>query len=212
MEFHTWLAFAAASLLIAVSPGSGAVLCMSRGLSHGFQAAWPTILGLEIGLLLILLVAGAGVGSLLVASETAFWLVKILGAGYLIYLGWAQWRSRQGIAALGSSATRQPAPSAHRQLATGFLTNATNPKGILFMVAVLPQFIEPQRPLGLQLLILAATMIVVDTVVMAGYMGGASAFSRWMSSPRAIRVQNRLFGSTLMAVGAGLLWVKKAQA
>ena len=82
-----------ASWIIAVSPGSGAVLSMSHGLSYGVRRTSVTILGLQLGLLSILLVAGAGVGSLLMASEWAFNTVKVVGAGYLIYLGFSQWRS-----------------------------------------------------------------------------------------------------------------------
>lgn len=212
MDLHTWLAYAAACLLIAVSPGSGAVLCLSHGLSYGLRAARATILGLEIGLLLVLLVAGAGIGSLLTASETAFWAVKIVGAGYLIYLGLCQWRASGGPALARPSDAPVHRPSWRKLAATGFLTNATNPKGILFMVAVLPQFIDPGRPLAPQLLVLAATMAAIDSAVMAGYAGGASALSRWMAGSAAQRIQNRVFGGLLMAVGAGLLWVKKAQA
>ena len=84
MDFQTWLAFFAASCLIAVSPGSGAVLSMSHGLSYGVRKASATILGLQLGLLLILVIAGAGVGSLLLASEVAFSVVKVAGACYLI--------------------------------------------------------------------------------------------------------------------------------
>ena len=93
MDLHTWLAFLAAACVIAVSPGSGAVLSMSHGLSYGVRKTSATIFGLQLGLLLILLVAGAGVGSLLLASEVAFNTVKVLGAGYLIYVGFSQWRA-----------------------------------------------------------------------------------------------------------------------
>ncbi len=93
MDLQTWLAFFAASCLIAVSPGSGAVLSMSHGLSFGVRKTGATILGLQLGLLLILLIAGAGVGSLLLASEVAFSIVKVLGACYLIYV----WASASGV-------------------------------------------------------------------------------------------------------------------
>ena len=93
MAIDTWIAYLLASLLIAISPGSGAILAMSHGLSYGVGKTQTTIAGLQTGLLVILLVAGAGVGSLLVASELAFSIVKTLGAAYLIYIGWSQWRS-----------------------------------------------------------------------------------------------------------------------
>ena len=94
MELHTWTAYLLASMLIAVSPGSGAVLSMSHGLSYGVKRSQATIVGLELGLVVILLIAGAGVGSLLLASEVAFNIVKISGAAYLIYIGWSQWTAK----------------------------------------------------------------------------------------------------------------------
>ena len=97
MDSQTWIAFAMASLLISLSPGSGAIRSISHGSVYGVRATSATIWGLQAGLLGVLLVAGLGVGSLLVASETAFLLLKVLGALYLIYLGVKQWRSRHGM-------------------------------------------------------------------------------------------------------------------
>ena len=97
MSLQTWTAYLLASILIAFSPGSGAVLAMSHGLSYGVRRTQATIAGLQVGLLIILIVAGAGVGSLLIASELAFSVVKTLGAGYLIYIGWQQWRSSEAL-------------------------------------------------------------------------------------------------------------------
>ena len=195
MDWHTWIAYFVACWIIAVSPGSGAVLSMSHGLSYGVRKSSATIFGLQLGLLTILLIAGAGVGSLLLASEWAFNAVKIVGACYLISL-----------------ATQESMPelSVRRRVLTGFLTNATNPKGIIFMVAVLPQFMTTSRPLWLQLLILAATMLAVDTMVMHGYAASASALRGFMRSARAVRSQNRVFGALLMAVGTGLFFVQRA--
>ncbi|GGH59609.1 threonine transporter RhtB [Comamonas phosphati] len=209
MDWHTWLAFFVASWIIAVSPGSGAVLSMSHGLSYGVRKTSATIFGLQLGLLLILLIAGAGVGSLLMASEWAFNAVKIAGACYLIYLGISQWRA--GGASLCAQ-ERVPEISFRRRVLTGFLTNATNPKGIIFMVAVLPQFMTSSRPLAPQLAILAVTMLAVDTTVMHSYAAGASALRGPMRSARAMRNQNRVFGSLLMAVGSGLFFVQRAAA
>jgi homoserine/homoserine lactone efflux protein len=166
-----------------------------------------TILGLQLGLLLILLIAGAGVGSLLLASEVAFSVVKVLGACYLIYVGFNQWRA--GDAPIAQGDAHEAAGTWQKRCLTGFLTNATNPKGIIFMVAVLPQFMTDTRPLWTQLLVMAATTVTVDVVVMHGYAFGASALRRLMRSARAVRAQNRVFGGLLMAVGAGLFFVKR---
>ena len=211
MELHVWLAYCVAAWVIALSPGSGAVLSMSHGLAYGVRSTTATIVGLQIGLAVILLVAGAGIGALLLASAVAFTVVKVLGAGYLLWLGWCQWRAPVGDAAPGLAAAGSDATLSVRQrVLRGALTNVTNPKGIVFMVAVLPQFIDPARPLWLQLLILLGTTIVADVVVMHGYAWLASRLQRWLRSARARRSQNRVFGGVLMAMGASLFLVKRA--
>lgn len=210
MDWHVWLAYFLAAWLIALSPGSGAVLSMSHGLQYGVRQTTATIVGLQIGLAFILLVAGAGVGALLLASTTAFMIVKVLGAGYLIWLGVKQWRAPVDGAASDAAAPSEPAGLSVRQrLLRGALTNATNPKGIVFMVAVLPQFIDPNKPLALQLAILLVTTLAVDSVVMHGYAFLASRLRALMQSVRARRAQNRMFGGVLMGMGASLLMVDR---
>jgi len=212
MELQVWLAYFLASWAIALSPGSGAVLSMTHGLAYGLQKTGATIAGLQLGLAVILLVAGVGVGALLLASATAFTVVKFAGAAYLIWLGWKQWRSPVNASVAGADAlpAQQGVPAVRERFVMGFFTNVTNPKGIVFMVAVLPQFIDPQRPLWLQLLVLLVTTIAVDLVVMHGYAFLASRAQRWLATARARRAQNRVFGGVLMAMGASLLLVKRA--
>lgn len=214
MRWEVWLAYFAACWVIAVSPGSGAVLSMSHGLSYGVRRTSTTIFGLQAGLVIILLVAGGGLGALLLASEHAFAVVKTVGAMYLIYLGLQQWRAKveEGGADSGNTTVRVTPMSPRRRFATGLLTNVTNPKGIIFMVAVLPQFIDPSRPLAPQLAILAATMCGVDLIVMHGYALLASRMQGLFRNARAVRWQNRFFGSVLMAVGAALFFVRRQHA
>ncbi len=211
MTFTTWITFVIAACIIAVSPGSGAVLSMSHGLSYGVRRTSATILGLQLGLLLVLAIAGAGVGSLLLASEVAFSVVKTVGALYLIWLGISQWRAKVA-AGEGVHAARQALPTFRKRVMIGFLTNATNPKGIIFMVAVLPQFINQHAPLLPQLAILAATMCVIDLVVMHSYAFLASSMQRFFRESSAIKAQNRVFGSLLMFIGGALFFVKRGAA
>lgn len=188
MDFNVWLAFFAASWVIAISPGSGAVLSMSHGLAYGMRRSSATIAGLQLGLAVILLIAGVGVGALLLASATAFTVVKVLGAAYLIWLGLKQWRApvhAHAPAAGQALVNHLGVPTVRERVLTGFMTNVTNPKGIVFMVAVLPQFIDPHRPLWLQLLILLVTSIGVDLVVMHGYAFLASRAQHWLATARA---------------------------
>ena len=172
-----------------------------------------TIVGLQLGLSVILLIAGVGVGALLLASATAFTVVKVVGAAYLLYLGVKQWRAPVGghAPATGEALVKHAGlPTVRERVLTGFMTNVTNPKGIVFMVAVLPQFIDPLRPLWLQLLLLLLTSISVDLVVMHGYAFLASRAQRWLATAKARRAQNRVFGGVLVARGASLLVVKRA--
>jgi homoserine/homoserine lactone efflux protein len=209
MTFATWITFVIAGSLIAISPGSGAIMSMSHGLAYGLRKASATVLGLQIGLLLVFVIAGAGVGSLLMASELAFSVVKTVGALYLIYCGVSQWRAVPQ-AAVPEAQALVDHPSFGRRVLTGFLTNATNPKGIIFMVAVLPQFISQQSALLPQLLILGATMVTIDTIVMHGYAWLAASMQRYFRDARAVKKQNRFFGGVLVLVGAALFFVKRS--
>ena len=211
MSFTTWIAFVIAGSLIAISPGSGAVLSMSHGLAYGLKKASATVLGLQLGLVLVLLIAGAGVGSLLLASSLAFTVVKVVGALYLIYLGINQWRAPAEAGPV-TTAGLAAHPSFRKRVVTGFLTNATNPKGIIFMVAVLPQFISKDAPLLPQLAILGVTMVTIDTIVMHGYAGLAASMQRFFRDARTVKMQNRFFGAVLMAIGAMLFFVKRGNA
>lgn len=215
MDAQVWWAFFAASWIISISPGSAAVLSLGHGLAYGVRHTSVSIAGMGLGLSLVLLVAGAGVGALLLASSVAFMVVKVLGAAYLIWLGWKQWRSPVLLDAVADEAAQTPVvksalPSGRERFTIGFLTNATNPKGIVFMVAVLPQFIDPHRPLWVQLAILLVTSVAVEVIVMHGYAFLASRAQRWLSSAKARRTQNRVFGGVLMGMGAALLTVKRA--
>lgn len=212
MTFTTWITFVIAACIIAVSPGSGAVLSMSHGLSYGVKRTTATILGLQLGLLLVLAIAGAGVGSLLLASEVAFNVVKTIGAIYLIWLGLCQWRAKVQIGDRAGVTVQSVLPSFRKRVLTGFLTNATNPKGIIFMVAVLPQFISQSAPLLPQLGILAVTMCVIDLTVMHSYAFLASSMQRFFRDASALKKQNRVFGGLLMLIGSALFFVKRGGA
>jgi homoserine/homoserine lactone efflux protein len=221
MELHVWLAYFVAAWVIAISPGSGAVLSMTHGLAYGVRHSSVTIAGLQVGLSIILLIAGVGVGALLVASATAFTVIKVLGAAYLVWLGWRQWvapvddrppSSHSSVPSAHHDPQPVGLPSVRQRFLMGLFTNVTNPKGIVFMVAVLPQFINPDRPLWLQLLILLVTTVAVDVIVMHGYAWLASRAQRWLATARARKAQNRVFGGVLMAMGASLFLVKRASA
>ena len=197
MAFTTWLAFLLAAILIAVSPGPGAAATMSSGLRHGYGATLRTILGLQSGLIVQLGVVAAGLGAILSASTTAFNVMKFLGAGYLIWLGIQKWRDTPRM--IDDDTRTDPS---HGLFMQGLLVNLTNPKAVVFMAAVTPQFIDPARPQWLQFAIIGATMCGVDSIVMSGYALLATRLRRWMRDLRAQKMQNRFFGGVFVGAGA----------
>jgi homoserine/homoserine lactone efflux protein len=197
MSFSLWLGFLLAATLIAVSPGPGAATSMSAGLRYGYVSALRAIFGLQTALAIQLTVVAAGLGALLATSELAFDTLKFCGAAYLIWLGVQKWRSApQAI----EEDKLEVIPSG--LFLQGLLVNLTNPKAIVFIAALTPQFIDPTRPQGLQFLILGATMCGVDTVVMSGYALLASRLRRWLHDPRSLKAQNRFFGGVFIGAGA----------
>lgn len=212
MTLATWLAFFVASWLISLSPGAGVISCMAAGMRYGYRRALWNIVGLQLGIVSTMIVVAAGLGAILAASATAFNAVKWLGALYLVWLGVQQWRApASAIDADGlPRAGARFAGSPNELVLRGFLVNATNPKGILFMLAVLPQFIDPARPLVAQYAACAGTIMFTDLVVMTAYTASAAKALRLLRRPGQIRAVNRTFGGVLVAMGALLATFKRA--
>jgi homoserine/homoserine lactone efflux protein len=156
----------------------------------------------------VLAIVAAGLGAIIAASTTLFAVVKGLGAAYLVWLGLQQWRAP---AAPPADATAPGAAGTPRQLALrGFLVNATNPKGIVFMLAVLPQFIDASLPQLPQYVVCGATLFFTDLVVMSAYTGLAAKVLRLLREPRHVRWVNRTFGGLFVAAGAVLATFRRA--
>ena len=170
---------------------------MSVGLRHGYWAALRAILGLQCALVIQLSIVAAGLGALLAASTTAFNIMKLLGAAYLIWLGIQKWREAPQ-AVEGENIAMPPSGL----FVQGLLVNLTNPKAIVFMAALTPQFIDPNQPQLPQFLIIALTMCVTDTIVMSGYALLASRLGAWLHDARARRAQDRFFGGLFIGAGA----------
>ena len=208
MELSTWLTFFAAAWAISISPGAGAVAAMSSGLNHGFRRGYFTTFGLVLGIWTQVLVVGAGLGALVAASGTAFLLVKWLGVAYLVWLGIAQWRAP----ATPMSAKLDDAAAVTRRsmVLRGWMINAVNPKGTVFLLAVVPHFLDLSQPLLPQYLTISATLGFTDLVVMAGYTALAARLLSALKSPAHIRAMNRTFGSLFVLAGSLLALFKRA--
>ena len=208
MALEVWLAFVGAAILIALSPGAGAIQSMATGLKHGVRRGYWNILGMEIGLMLQLTLVAIGVGAAVASSITAFHVIKWIGVLYLLYLAVRQWRSvttdlRTQIGAAVDGGRLSLA-------ARGFLVNATNPKSLVFFLAVLPQFVIPTAPLLPQYLAVGATMVAVDLVVMGLYTGLAARLVEWLHTPRQQTILNRIFSGLFGTAALVLSFMRRA--
>ncbi|MFH7765993.1 LysE family transporter [Acinetobacter sp. BSP-28] len=201
MSYQVWLAYMLACWVISISPGAGAIASMSSGLNYGFRRGYWNALGLQLALLLQIGIVAAGVGVLFATTPWAFLVVKWFGVLYLLYLAYLQWQApAQSI----EIQQEQPTKSIPKLVLYGFLVNMSNPKAIVFLLAVLPQFLDLSKPQWIQYLIMAVTMVTIDLIVMAGYTGLAAKVLRLLKSPKQQKYMSRTF-AVLFACAAGLL-------
>ncbi|CAI8953035.1 MULTISPECIES: LysE family transporter [Pseudomonas] len=208
MSLETWLAFFAACWVISLSPGAGAIASMSCGLQYGFWRGYWNALGLQLGLVLQIAIIAAGVGAILAASATAFQVIKWFGVAYLVYLAVKQWRALP--ADITDDSAVRPIGKPLSLVFRGFLVNVSNPKALIFMLAVLPQFINPHAALLPQYLIITLTMVTVDLMVMAGYTGLAAKVLRLLRTPKQQRRMNRTFAGLFLGAATLLASIRRA--
>ncbi len=206
MTLSTWLTFFVASWLISLSPGAGAISCLSAGMRYGFRRAIPNIFVLQVGAILLIVIVAAGLGAVLATSVVAFPAIKWFGVAYLLWLGIAQWRAEAKPLELDDAREM----SGMQMFTRAVLINLSNPKGIVFMLAVLPQFIDPHAAQWPQYALCAATIFCTDAVVMSGYTLLASRVFASLREPHHIRWLNRTFGSLFVAAALLLATFKKA--
>ncbi|NBB08934.1 LysE family transporter [Pseudomonas sp. SLFW] len=208
MSLETWLAFFAACWVISLSPGAGAIASMSSGLQYGFWRGYWNALGLQLALIVQIAIVAAGLGAVLATSALAFTLIKWFGVAYLVYLGVKQWRALPSN--LSDDAAIRPIGKPLALVTRGFLVNISNPKALVFMLAILPQFIDTHLPLLPQYLTIGVTMVTVDLIVMAGYTGLASKVLRALKTPKQQRRMNRTFAGLFVSAAAFLATLHRA--
>lgn len=195
-------AYLVAVLVIVVAPGPDNILAISRGLSQGWAAAAASSAGAGLGIMIHSIAATLGLALVLQTSPLPFWIVKLVGAAYLLWLGYKAIRSRNLISF--SPAARQPL---RRVFITGLLSNVLNPKPGLFVVAFIPQFVAVARgSVHAQMLAYGAIFAVVTTLVFTLLGGFSAQLSAWLSrQPRALVAANVGAGMTFVAAGLSIL-------
>jgi homoserine/homoserine lactone efflux protein len=207
MDLSVWITYFIATIILSLSPGPGVFSSISSGLHHGFRLGLWNGVGMQAANMILVAFVSLGLGALLIASETLFTGVKWLGVAYLVYLGIVTWRAP----ARGFEEDRDDdARTAREVFMRGFWVNLTNPKGIIFFAAILPQFIDVSRAQMPQYAILAATTFAVDLVVMMGYTALAAKILRVMKDPAHLRWVNRGLGGAFVAAGVALASFRRA--
>jgi len=199
MDLHTWLIYLLAATGLSLSPGPNGLLALTHGALHGRRKALYTIFGGALGFIAVIGLPLFGIGALLQASVVWLNVMKWVGGAYLVWLGIQVWRSPPiGIEVRGSAESR-PGWSLFRQ---GALSALTNPKGLLFFVAFLPQFIDPDRSLFVQFVVMAGTFAAIEIVTELFIASMAHRISPWLR--RVGRRFNHACGGIFIAIGAAL--------
>ena len=202
MPIEHWLAFATASAILVAIPGPTVLLVISYALAHGRKSALATVLGVGLGDFTSMTCSMVGLGAFLLTSATLFTILKWIGAAYLIYMGIKLWRAPVvGAREEGAEDTGETRPL--RIFLHAYIVTALNPKGIIFFIAFLPQFLDTSRPVVPQMLICGATFLVLAITNSALYALMAAAARQTIRKPAVQRRVNRVGGSLL--IGAGLL-------
>ena len=199
MDADTWLIYCLAALGLSLSPGPNGLLALTHGALHGRRKALYTIFGGALGFIAVIGLSMFGIGALLKASVGWLTVMKWVGGAYLVWLGIQVWRSPALGIELHAPAVSRAGWSMFRQ---GAFSALTNPKGLLFFTAFLPQFIEPDRSLFGQFVIMAGTFGAIEVATEMFIAGMAHRISPWLR--RVGRRFNRACGVMFMAIGVAL--------
>lgn len=206
------LAFVVACVIVIVVPGPSVVFAISRALAAGRRRALCSVIGNSLGIGLQVLAVGAGLGAVLAQSAAAFTVVKLAGAAYLVVLGVTAIRHRHRTAAALATPTATPAlPGWWRSALDGVVVGLLNPKSALFLVAFLPQFIDPAAATGPQILVLGVIMTSIGLAFDSVWALGAGTARAWFArSPRRLSVLGGAGGVAMIGLGAGLATTSRA--
>ena len=206
MHLSNWLLFCSVALLVTFSPGPAVLLAISNSIAVGPRRAMISSMGNGFGLFIISGVAMAGMGVVLATSATAFMLLKLAGALYLVYLGIKQWRSKTSIVADAPVALGAANPNSFWKLFRQGLTVAlTNPKAILFFSALFPQFITPGEPVAIQFTVLTTSFVACAMLAHLFYANLARLLKTQLATPGRAKLFNRISGGAFVLLGLSLL-------
>ena len=196
-----FLLYALISAITVASPGPGVILTLSNIIRYNFITAFSGILGIATGIFIVSVVSVTSIGILLATSATAFMLMKLIGAAYLIYLGIKLWRAPTPAFTFKKQVSER---SLLKHFIEGLSITLLNPKAIFFFMSLFPQFIDLSKNYTLQFTYLTLTFCGLIIVIHTLYALFAHAARRWLSSTRGRKNMNRASGSAFILFGLGL--------
>jgi len=199
VEFTTWLVYAVAAAGLSFTPGPNGLLALTHGALHGVRRTFFTIAGGAVGFTAIIAASLFGIGALLAAAPSVLLVLKWVGGAYLVWLGIGVWRSPAMGADQGPEVRVITRVDVFRQ---GLLASITNPKGILFFVAFLPQFLSEDIPLALQFAVMAATFVGIEIITETVIAASAAKIQPLLA--RFGKRFNRVCGGLFMVIGVVL--------
>lgn len=204
MSFETWALFCATETVLCFTPGPAVLLVVSFALTRGAQAGLAASLGILVANTFYFALSATGIGAILLASWELFFLIKWLGAGYLVWLGLRMLLARaHRLTADDGGARRAVAPVRH-----GLVTQGANPKALVFFTALLPQFVDPAQPVVTQVAILGISSILIEFSVLSLYVAVCQRARGMIQRPGFATALNRTGGVLLIGAGAGLATLK----
>lgn len=207
MKFETWLFFVITEAVLSLTPGPAVLFVLSQAIRRGASKSVWASLGILSTNAMYFALSATSLGAIIMASYDLFFLIKWLGAAYLVFLGLQCFFTRSAVLALPDD--KSAANSNWRIWADGFFLQGANPKAILFFTAILPQFIDTNYSIAIQVLILGVSSIVVEFFILLTYGQLAGRTLSAAKNPRFEKISNRIAGSLLIGAGLGLARLRR---
>ncbi|NOI14440.1 LysE family translocator [Vibrio hepatarius] len=189
---------------VSITPGMCMTLALTLGMSVGYKRTLWMMAGELVGVGLVAVAAVLGIAAVMLNYPWLFVALKLIGGGYLFYLGVQMWRSR-GKLAINMDDSPSAPQSDWDLVVQGFVTAIANPKGWAFMISLLPPFIDQNADLAPQLVVLVAIILCFEFICMTLYAMGGKGLKRVLGHSQNVRLMNRIAGTLMMAVGVWLL-------
>lgn len=207
MSIELWLVYLLAAIGLSLTPGPNGLLSLTHGAVFGFRSTVYTVFGGALGFLLLIVASLVGLGALLAASEEAFTALKWVGAAYLVYLGFRTWRAPPPLVSSIPGCDRINTARPLRLFSQGFLVAVSNPKGLIFFAAFLPQFMVAGMPFPVQLAIFGGTFVIVEVVYELLLAQAAQKIAPWLA--RHGRWFNRVTGGMFVGIGITMTTISR---